>query len=169
LRIVDAMGDDVAPGEAGEVWIHGPNVVPGYWHRPEETAATFTDGWCHTGDIGRIDDDGFLYIVDRAKDIIIRGGENIASAEVEHALFEHPAVADAAAIGVPHPSLGEEVGVVVCLRPGASATPNELRAHVAERLAGFKVPTHVWIRSEPLPRNPAGKVLKRELRDEVVG
>ena len=168
LRIVDPMGDDVAPGEAGEVWIHGPNVVPGYWNRPEETAETFTDGWCHSGDIGRIDDEGFLYIVDRAKDIIIRGGENVSSAEVEAALFEHPAVADVAAIAVPHPTLGEEVGVVVCLRGGMHASADGLRDHVAQRLASFKVPAHVYFRSTPLPRNPAGKVLKRELREEVV-
>jgi len=168
LRIVDPMGEDVAPGEAGEVWIHGPNVVAGYWNRPEETAETLSDGWCHSGDIGRIDDEGFLYIVDRAKDIIIRGGENVSSAEVEAALFEHPAVADVAAIAVPHPTLGEEIGVVVVLRAGMHPTAEELREHVAQRLAAFKVPAHVYFRPTPLPRNPAGKVLKRELRDAVV-
>jgi long-chain acyl-CoA synthetase len=169
LRIVDDAGLDVAPGEPGEVWINGPNVVKGYWRRPEETAATFVDGWVHSGDIGRIDDEGFLSIVDRAKDIIIRGGENVASAEVEAALFEHPAVADAAAIAVPHTVLGEEVGVVVCVRPGTTVTPEELREHVAARVAAFKVPAHVYFRTEPLPRNPAGKVLKRELREQVTG
>ena len=153
----------------GEVWINGPNVVKGYWRRPEETAATFVDGWVHSGDIGRIDDEGFLSIVDRAKDIIIRGGENVASAEVEAALFEHPAVADAAAIAVPHPVLGEEVGAVVCVRPGTAVTAEELRQHVAQRLAAFKVPAHVYFRTDALPRNPAGKVLKRELREEVTG
>jgi long-chain acyl-CoA synthetase len=167
LRIVDDLGIDVAPGEPGEVWINGPNVVKGYWRRPEETAATFVDGWVHSGDIGRIDDEGFLSIVDRAKDIIIRGGENVASAEVEAALFEHPAVADAAAIAVPHEVLGEEVGAVVCVRPGTSVSAEELREHVAQRLAAFKVPAHVYFRTEPLPRNPAGKVLKRELREQV--
>ena len=160
LRIVDELGIDVAPGEPGEVWINGPNVVKGYWRRPEETAATFVDGWVHSGDIGRIDDEGFLSIVDRAKDIIIRGGENVASVEVEAALFEYPAVADAAAIAVPHPVLGEEVGAVVCVRPGTTVTAEELREHVAQRLAAFKVPAHVYFRTEALPRNPAGKVLE---------
>ena len=143
--------------------------MKGYWRRPEETAETFVDGWVHSGDIGRIDEEGFLSIVDRAKDIIIRGGENVASAEVEAALFEHPAVADAAAIAVPHTVLGEEVGVVVCVRPGTTVTADELREHAAARLAAFKVPAHVYFRTEPLPRNPAGKVLKRELRDQVTG
>jgi long-chain acyl-CoA synthetase len=169
LRIVDELGIDVAPGDPGEVWINGPNVVKGYWHRPEETAATFVDGWVHSGDIGRTDDEGFLSIVDRAKDIIIRGGENVASAEVEAALFEHPAVADAAAIAVPHAVLGEEVGAVVYVRPGMTVTADELRDHVAHRLAAFKVPAHVYFRAEALPRNPAGKVLKRELREQVTG
>jgi long-chain acyl-CoA synthetase len=169
LRIVDESGIDVAPGEPGEVWINGPNVVKGYWRRPEETDASFVDGWVHSGDIGRIDDEGFLSIVDRAKDIIIRGGENVASAEVEAALFEHPAVADAAAIAVPHTVLGEEVGAVVCVRPGTTVTADELREHVAQRLAAFKVPAHVYFRTEALPRNPAGKVLKRELREQVTG
>jgi acyl-CoA synthetase (AMP-forming)/AMP-acid ligase II len=169
VRITDADGNGVPTGAVGEVWIRGPNVVPGYWHRPEETASTFTDGWCHTGDIGRFDDEGFLFIVDRAKDLVIRGGENISSAEVEAALFEHPAVADVAVVGVPHQVLGEEVAAVVELRPGHAAGPDELRAHVAERLAAFKVPQVIVFRDEPLPRNPAGKVLKRELRDEIAG
>ncbi len=168
LRIVDGLGGDVALGDSGEVWINGPNVVPGYWNRPADTAATFTDGWLHTGDIGRIDGDGFLFIVDRAKDIIIRGGENISSAEVEAAVFEHPDVLEAAAIAVPHRSLGEEVGVVLNIRPGSQLTSDDLRAHLEPRLAAFKVPSHYWIRTEPLPRNPAGKVLKRNLRDSVL-
>ncbi|HXY91996.1 MAG TPA: class I adenylate-forming enzyme family protein [Acidimicrobiia bacterium] len=167
VRVVGPSGEQLPTGAEGEVWIRGPNVVKGYWERPEETAATFTDGWCHTGDIGRFDGDGFLSIVDRAKDIVIRGGENISSAEVEAALFEHPSVADAAVVGVPHPVLGEEVAAVVQLRPGGSADPDALRAHVAERLAAFKVPQVIVFRDEPLPRNPAGKVLKRELRDEI--
>ena len=119
--------------------------------------------------MARLDEEGFVYIVDRAKDMLIRGGENVYSVEVEAALFEHPAVVDVAVIGIPHPVLGEEVGAVVQLRPGATATEAGLRQHVAERLAAFKVPVRVWFRDEPLPRNPAGKVLKRELRDELVG
>ena len=156
------------PDVRGELWIKGPNVVRGYWNRPEETAKTFSRGWLHTGDVARLDDDNFIYIVDRAKDMIIRGGENVYSVQVEAALFEHPAVADCAVIGVPDPTLGEEVGAVVVLRPGAKVTADELGRHVKARLAGFMVPTHIWFRSEPLPRNPQGKVLKRELRDELV-
>jgi long-chain acyl-CoA synthetase len=157
------------PDVTGELWIKGPNVVRGYWNKPDATAATFTNGWLHSGDVARIDDDGFVYIVDRAKDMVIRGGENVYSVEVEAALFEHPAVADTAVIGVPHDVLGEEVGAAVVLRPGSKVTAEELTRHVRERLAAFKVPTHIWFRSQPLPRNPQGKVLKRELRDELVG
>ncbi len=156
------------PDVKGELWIKGPNVVRGYWGKPEETAASFTDGWLHSGDVARIDEEGFVYIVDRAKDMVIRGGENVYSVEVEATLFEHPAVADAAVIGVPHPILGEEVGAAVVLRPGKSVSADELSLFVRERMAGFNVPTHIWFRSEPLPRNPQGKVLKRELREELV-
>ena len=169
LRIVDPAGDDVPTGAVGELLIKGPNVVRGYWNKPEETALTFVDGWLHTGDLASIDDEGFVTIADRAKDVVIRGGENVYCAEVEGVLYEHPAVTEASVLGVPHRVLGEEVGAVVVLRPGASATAEELQAHVRQYLAGFKVPTHVWFRDEPLPRNPAGKVLKRELRDELAG
>jgi long-chain acyl-CoA synthetase len=157
------------PEVTGELWIKGPQVVRGYWNRPEETAAVFTDGWVHTGDVARIDEDGFIYIVDRAKDMIIRGGENIYSVEVEAALFEHPDVADCAVIGIPHEVLGEEVGAVIVLRPGRSVEADALASHVGERLAAFNVPRHFYFRDEPLPRNPAGKVLKRQLRDDVLG
>jgi long-chain acyl-CoA synthetase len=156
------------PDVRGELWIKGPNVVRGYWHRPEDTAMTFSRGWLHTGDVARLDDEGFIYIVDRAKDMIIRGGENVYSVQVEAALFEHPAVADCAVIGVPHETLGEEVGAIIVLRPGAKVTADELALHVKARLAGFMVPTHFYFRSEPLPRNPQGKILKRELREELV-
>jgi steroid-24-oyl-CoA synthetase len=156
------------PDVRGELWIKGPNVVRGYWNRPDETATTFSAGWLHTGDVAQLDDEGFIYIVDRAKDMIIRGGENVYSVQVEAALFEHPGVADCAVIGVPHPTLGEEVGAVVVLRPGAKVTAEELGQHVKARLAGFMVPTHIWFRTEPLPRNPQGKVLKRQLRDELI-
>jgi long-chain acyl-CoA synthetase len=159
----------VDPERTGELWIKGPNVVRGYWNRPEDTAASFSRGWLHTGDVARIDDEGFVHIVDRAKDMIIRGGENVYCVEVEAALFEHPAVADCAVIGVPHPVLGEEVGAVIVLRPGENVGADELARFVKERLAAFNVPSRFWFRSEPLPRNPAGKVLKRQLRAELLG
>jgi len=167
----DEPTDDLptGPDVTGELWIKGPNVVRGYWNKPEATDTTFTRGWLHSGDVARIEDDGFVFIVDRAKDMLIRGGENIYSVEVEAALFEHPAVADAAVIGVPHDVLGEEVGAAVVLRPGTKVSADELARHVHERLAAFKVPTHFWFRSEPLPRNPQGKVLKRDLRRDLVG
>jgi len=157
------------PHVVGELWVKGPNVVRGYWGNPEATAASFTRGWLHTGDIARIDEEGFVFIVDRAKDMVIRGGENVYCVEVEAALFEHPAVADCAVFGVPHPVLGEEVGAAVVLRPGAKVAAEELARHVRERLAAFKVPARFWFRSEPLPRNPQGKILKRDLRDALIG
>jgi long-chain acyl-CoA synthetase len=168
VRVVAADGTDAPLGEPGELWIKGPNVVKGYWNKPEATAASFSNGWLHTGDVARLDDEGFIFIVDRAKDMVIRGGENVYSAEVEAAIFEHPAVADVAVIGVPHEVLGEEVGAVVVLRPGEELSADALREHVAERIASFKVPAHIWFSAKPLPRNPAGKVLKRDLRTNVL-
>jgi len=139
-------------------------VVKGYWNRPEETEATFVDGWVRTGDLARLDEDGFLYVVDRAKDIIIRGGENIYSIEVENALYEHPAVIDAALIGLPHKTLGEEPAAVVHLAPGAKATEEELKAWVRDRLAIFKTPVRIVFLDHPLPRNANGKIMKNELK-----
>jgi len=168
VKVVGPDGETLATGEVGELWIKGPNVVKGYFGKPEATAETFSDGWLHSGDLGRIDDEGFVYIMDRAKDLLIRGGENISSVEVESALFEHEAVTDAAVIGIPHPVLGEEVGAVVHLAPGSSVTEDALKAHVADRLAGFKVPVRIWFYDDPLPRNPAGKIMKRELRNQLL-
>jgi len=168
VKVVDEQTRALPSGEIGELWIKGPNVVKGYWNKPAETAASFTDGWLHSGDLARIDPEGFVYIVDRAKDLVIRGGENIASVEVEAALFEHPAVTDAAVIGIPDPVLGEEVAAVVHTAPGVAVTEDELREHVRARLAAFKVPTRIWFLDEPLPRNPAGKILKRDLRQHVL-
>ncbi len=168
VKVVDPTGRPLGTGEIGELWIKGPNVVKGYWNKPAETESTFTDGWLHSGDLARIDDEGFVYIVDRAKDLVIRGGENISSVEVEAALFEHPAVTDAAVIGVPHPVLGEEVGAVVHTAPGSTVSADELRRHVGSQLAAFKVPAHIWFFDEPLPRNPAGKILKRELKERLL-
>jgi long-chain acyl-CoA synthetase len=157
------------PEVVGELWIKGPNVVRGYWNKPDATAESFTRGWLHSGDIARIDEEGFIHIVDRAKDMVIRGGENVYSVEVEAALFEHPAVADCAVIGVPHPVLGEEVGAAIVMRPGTTVTAEELGRFARERLASFMVPAHFWFLSQPLPRNPQGKVLKRELRTSLLG
>lgn len=168
LMIADDHGQGVETGQVGELWIKGPNVVRGYWHKPEASAETFANGWLHTGDVARLDEDGYCYIVDRAKDMIIRGGENVYCVEVEGVLFEHPAVSDAAVIGIPDRVLGEQVGAVVQVKPGASVSEKELQAHVANSLAAFKVPVKIWFRPDPLPRNPAGKILKRELRQELM-
>ena len=165
LRIVGPEGGDRPAGEVGELWFRGPNIVRGYWNKPVETAEAFTDGWFHTGDLGYVDDDGLVYVVDRLKDVIIRSGENVYCAEVEGVLFEHPAVADVALIGLPHESWGEEVVAVVEPRPGAQVSAADLQEHVAGRLARFKVPTQVHFISEPLPRTATGKVLKRDLRN----
>ena len=156
------------PDVVGELWIKGPNVVRGYWNKPEATAEAFTNGWLHTGDIARIDDEGFVYIVDRAKDMIIRGGENVYSVIVEGAIFNHPDVADCAVIGLPHATYGEEVAAVIVLRPGRAIEAEEIARHVAARLAKFEVPTRYVFRSKALPRNPQGKVLKRELRASLI-
>jgi long-chain acyl-CoA synthetase len=156
-------------GVVGEIWSKGPMNAIGYWNRPEATAETFVDGWVRSGDLGRLDADGFCYVVDRAKDMLIRGGENISCTEVENALYTHPAVVEAAVVGAPHPVLGEEPAAVVTLRPGVAASEAELRAHVAERLAAFKVPVRVSFSAGALPRNAAGKVLKTELRALFAG
>ncbi len=164
LRTVDpASGADLPDGEIGELWVRGANVVRGYWNNPQATAEAFTDGWFRTGDLGTVRD-GLVYVVDRMKDVVIRGGENIYCAEVEAALFEHSAVGDVAIVGIPHDRLGEESVAIVHLRPGRTVAAEDLRRHVRERLASFKVPTHVVFADQPLPRTPSGKVLKRELR-----
>ncbi|MEA3053102.1 MAG: steroid-24-oyl-CoA synthetase [Sphingomonadales bacterium] len=165
LKIMSPDGERELPvGEVGELWARGPQIVKGYWNNPEATAATFVDGWVRTGDLARLDEEGFCYIVDRAKDMVIRGGENIYSIEVENVLFDHPAVMDAALIGLPHRTLGEEPAAVVHLAPGMSATEDELKAWVRERLAVFKTPVRVAFLPEPLPRNANGKILKQELK-----
>lgn len=166
-RCVDDEGNTVPLGQVGELWVRGSPVIKGYINRPEATAETITDGWLHTGDIARMDEDGFIYIVDRKKDMVLRGGENIYCAEVEANLYRHPAVAECSVFGVPDERLGEEVGVAIVLRPGHSATPDELREHCASIAAKHKVPRYIWIREEALPRNASGKFLKRELRDTL--
>ena len=166
LQIRDpADGVTVLPPNAvGELWAKGPMIVKGYWNKPEATAQTFVDGWVRTGDLARVDEEGFCFIIDRAKDMLIRGGENIYCIEVENVLYDHPAVMDAALVGIPHKTLGEEPAAVVTLKPGAEATEAELRAHVAEHLAAFKVPVKVKFWHETLPRNANGKILKNELK-----
>ncbi|MFF5921733.1 class I adenylate-forming enzyme family protein [Streptomyces flavochromogenes] len=152
----------------GELWLRGQSLVRGYWGNEEATRAAFSeDGWFRTGDLARVDADGRVTIVDRLTDMVIRGGENVYCVEVEDVLQQHPDVVDAAVLGVPHPLLGEEVAAVVRLRPGAAVGIDELRAHVGARLAAFKVPAHVLVREEELPRNPTGKLLKRELRGSL--
>ena len=164
LKIVGDDGvTEVPVGEVGELWARGPMVVKGYWNRPEATAETFVDGWVRTGDLARLDEEGWCYIVDRAKDMIIRGGENIYSSEVENVLYDHPAVTDAALVAIAHPTLGEEPAAVVHLAPGMSATEDELREWVAARLAKFKVPVRIAFVQDTLPRNANGKILKKDL------
>jgi long-chain acyl-CoA synthetase len=167
VRIADPDGAPVATGEVGEIWLRGPTIIRGYFGNDEATAAAISDGWFRTGDAGRLDGDGFLYVVDRLKDVVIRGGENVYAAEVEAALYEHPDVAEAAIVGVPDERLGEAVAAVVRRHDGATVDAAGLQAHVAGRLAAFKVPSVVHLTPDALPRNAAGKVLKRELRDTL--
>ena len=166
IAIADPTGTHLGPGQTGEVLIRGPIIMAGYWDNPEATANTIRDGWLHTGDVGHLDDDGYLFITDRAKDMLIRGGENVYCVEIENRLVEHPEIADAAVVGVPHPELGEEVKAVLEVTDGATITDDEVRAWVAETLAAFKVPTYVERRHEKLPRNASGKLLKNVLRGE---
>jgi long-chain acyl-CoA synthetase len=151
-------------GSVGELWCKGPQMVKGYWNKPEASAETFVDGWVRTGDLAYVDEEGFCFIVDRAKDIIIRGGENIYSSEVENVLYDHPAVTDAALIGLPHRTLGEEPAAVVHLAPGSEASEEELKAWVRSRLAMFKTPVRILFLPDPLPRNANGKIMKKELK-----
>ncbi len=162
MRVVDGEDREVPEGEVGEIVIRGPNVMKGYWLRPEATAEAVRDGWFHTGDLARVDSDGYYYIVDRKKDMIIRGGYNVYPREIEEVLYEHPAVAEAAVIGLPHPSLGEEVAAAVALKPGVAATPEELRDYVKGQVAAYKYPRHVWI-VDALPKGGTGKIQKRDI------
>jgi long-chain acyl-CoA synthetase len=170
LKVMTPEGTrQLGVNEVGELWACGPNIVKGYWNKPEATAQTFVDGWVRTGDLARVDEEGFCFIIDRAKDMLIRGGENIYCIEVENVLYEHPAVMDAALVAVPHKTLGEEPGAVVHLRPGQHTTEDELRAFVAGKLAAFKVPVKVVFWPETLPRNANGKILKTELKKIFAG
>ena len=168
LKVMTADGREAAVNEAGELWIRGPNVVKGYWNDPAGTAAAFTDGWYHTGDICRIDEEGFVYLLDRAKDMLIRGGENIYCVEIEDVLVSHPEIIDAAVVGLPHRIWGEEVAAVVQIRPGGTVDSTELTAFAAGRLAAFKVPVRIDVRTEEFPRNASGKTLKPVLREQML-
>ena len=162
MKVVDDDGAEVDQGEIGEIVIRGYNVMKGYWLRPEDTAETIIDGWLHTGDMGKVDEDGYFYIVDRKKELIIRGGYNVYPREIEEVLYEHPDVREAAVLGLPHDEYGEEVGAAVSLKEGASTSPEELRDFVKEQVAAYKYPRRVWFVDE-LPKGPTGKILKREI------
>ena len=167
MKLVDLHRRDSVPGEPGEIAIRGHNVMKGYWNRPEATAeAIDADGWFYSGDIARIDEEGFFFIVDRKKELIIRGGYNVYPREIEEVLYEHPAVREAAVIGIPHPDLGEEVGAAVALKSGQHVTEAELRDYVKSNVAAYKYPRHVWFVDE-LPKGPTGKILKREIKPPV--
>lgn len=167
--VVDVRLDEsTLDGDVGELLIRGQNVVKGYWHKPEATAETFVDGWLHSGDMARIDDQGFVQIVDRKKDMLNRGGENVYCVEVENALAAHPAVFEAAVLGVPDSMMGEKVGAVVVPKPGCSLQAEELVEFVTGLLADFKVPQYVVIQTDMLPRNPGGKILKKNLREKIL-
>ena len=168
VRVTDPDGNVLPRGETGEIWFKAPSLIRGYWNRPDATAETIVDGWLRSGDIGRVDEDGFVYVSDRAKDMVLRGGENIYCAEVEAAIYEHPAVYEAAVYGIPDERLGEELACHVMVKEGASLDAGELQRFVGERLAGFKVPSVVEVVTESLPRNASGKILKRDLRDELI-
>ena len=162
MRLFDEQGEEVAAGEVGEIVIAGHNVMKGYWKREEATAEAIKDGWFHSGDLAKVDEDGYFFIVDRKKDMIIRGGYNVYPREIEEVLYEHPAVREVAVVAMPHPELGEEVGAAVALKDGRQATVEELQAHVRDAVAAYKYPRKVWIVDE-LPKGPTGKILKREI------
>ena len=169
--IVEVRDENLKPvptGQSGEIWFFGPMLIRGYWNRPDATTETIVDGWLRSGDLGRLDADGYVYVEDRVKDMILRAGDNVYGAEVESAIYEHPAVHEAAVFGVPHERLGEEVGVAILPNAGMTLTPEELWAFLDTKIAKYKIPTQVVIMTETLPRNAAGKFLKRELQQHVV-
>jgi acyl-CoA synthetase (AMP-forming)/AMP-acid ligase II len=166
-KCVDGAGNTVPVGEPGELWVRGACVIKGYLNRPEATAETITDGWLHTGDVAYMDEDEFIYLVDRAKDMVLRGGENVYCAEVESVLFAHDAVAECVVFGVEDERLGEEVAAAVFLKQGSAAGVQQLREHLKEKLASYKIPRYIWLVDAPLPRNANGKFVKREVRDAL--
>jgi long-chain acyl-CoA synthetase len=162
MKVVDDDDAEVGQGEVGEIVIRGHNVMKGYWERAEATEEVMRGGWFHTGDMARVDEDGYFFIVDRKKELIIRGGYNVYPREIEEVLYEHPAVSEAAVVGVADESLGEEVGAAIVLRSGADADADDIRAFVKERVAAYKYPRRIWFADE-LPKGPTGKILKREI------
>lgn len=168
VKVVNPNDEELPNGEVGEVCLSGPMLIRGYWNRPEATAETIRNGWLHTGDLGYVDDEGFVYVVDRIKDMVLRGGENVYCSEVEAAIFEHESIHEVAVFGLPHERLGEEVVAAVQPTAGTTLDTDELTAFLAQRLAPFKIPTQWFVREEPLPRGATGKILKREIRDRIL-
>jgi long-chain acyl-CoA synthetase len=167
MAVVTESGEQPPNGEVGEIVIRGHNLMKGYWRRPDATAEAITpDGWFHTGDLAHVDEDGYFFIVDRKKDLVIRGGYNVYPREIEEVIHEHPAVREAAVVGIPHAELGEEVGAAVVLKPGTQVSESELRDFIKERVAAYKYPRQIWFLDE-LPKGPTGKILKREIHAPV--
>jgi long-chain acyl-CoA synthetase len=162
MKVVDEEGSEVPQGEVGEIVIRGHNIMKGYWNRPDATAETIRDGWLHTGDLANVDEEGYFFIVDRKKDMIIRGGYNVYPREIEEVLYEHPAVREAAVVAIPHDEYGEEVGAAVALKDGAEVSAEELRDFVKQQVAAYKYPRQIWF-VDDLPKGPTGKILKREI------
>jgi len=167
VKCIDSEGNELRTGETGEICIRGPQVIKGYLNRPEATAETIVDGWLHTGDIGFVDEDNFIYLVDRAKDMVLRGGENVYCSEVEVALYKHADVSECSVFSVPDERLGEEVGAAIVPAQDTDPTADELRAFCKSQLAAYKAPRYIWILDQPLPRNASGKFVKRELQDSL--
>jgi len=168
VKVADESGKELPRGEIGEIMFKGPNVIRGYWNKPEATAETFLNGWLKSGDLGRMDEEGFIFVEDRAKDMVLRAGENIYSAEVEAVIYEFDGIHEAAIFGLPHERLGEELAVAIVPKKGVTIDVDALKAHIGSHLASFKIPSHVDIHEEQLPRNASGKILKRTLRDDIV-
>jgi long-chain acyl-CoA synthetase len=167
VKCVDDEGNTLPQGQVGELWVKGAPVIKGYLNRPDATAESITDGWLHTGDIARIDEDGFIFIVDRKKDMVLRGGENVYCAEVEACLHQLPEIAEACVFGVPDQRLGEEVGAAILLTAGSSLSAEQIREHCATRMARHKAPRYIWFQTEGIPRNASGKFLRRQLRETL--
>ena len=167
IKTIDKQGNDLPRGETGEICIWGSHLIKGYLNRADATAETIIDGWLHTGDIGFVDEDNFIYLVDRAKDMVLRGGENIFCSEVEAAIYNHPGVAECSAFSVADERLGEEVGCAIFPGAGHSLDTGELRAFLETKLAAFKIPRYIWVVDQPLPRNASGKFVKRELQKSL--